>query len=396
MRKITRINLKVFTLLFCNLLIITPSFASMFECRDAFINNSELNAPVTTHSVEKVIQKCYRTSDSIFFALGFSDRYSAPIWGAYKISPERFGPKGCYTYTRNTGNCYINDDTWSEPISCNDKSDPFHKDKQLQQSLSPKAFENSGHDRGHIAPRQTFSWNVCGAYQTFSMANMSPQSAEFNQGIWADLESQVLSWGVEHGPIYIVTGAIYSSFPYHAYKVYQNKVLNPDEIYENGLTLYNAATKVRENSKLPPGHILKPRRAANPDRISNTLRDLRLPTGYFKVVYIPESRDKPAEAIGFLLPHSFENLRHLSDYYSGLGREDAYWAFVSRIDLIEEASGISFAGIAEPMKSKWGSPWFFKHRGGAEIRSQNCGIGNPQGVMMGAVRKERVSACQTK
>ena len=33
--------------------------------------------------------------------------------------------------------------------------------------LGSNPFSNTGHDRGHIAPRDAFSWHVCGNYQTF-------------------------------------------------------------------------------------------------------------------------------------------------------------------------------------------------------------------------------------
>src|SRR5690606_29954740 len=120
------------------------------------------------------------------------ERY-APRWTAYRIDGAHFGEGGCQTYTRATGNCYIKADHWRDPFICegSDRSDPFHQDHRLESGLGTQVFSNTGHDRGHIAPRQAFSWHACGAYQTFTMANMSPQSATFNQGVWGDLEQQV-------------------------------------------------------------------------------------------------------------------------------------------------------------------------------------------------------------
>ena len=83
-----------------------------------------------------------------------------------------------------------------------------------------------------------------------------------------------------------------------------------------------------------------------------------MPTGYFKVIYRPASNSEPAHAIGFMLPHTFENLNMVADFYSNLTIEQAFWVFVSRIDLIEETSGITFPGIPEAMKSIWGNDWF--------------------------------------
>ena len=119
-----------------------------------------------------------------------------------------------------------------------------------------------------------------------------------------------------------------------------------------------------------------------------------MPTGYFKVIYRPAAGEQPAQAIGFLLPHSYERLEMLADHYDGLGREEAYWGFVSRIEVIEEFSGIRFPGISEELKHQWRSSWFFERRGVRTIRSGDCGDGTPAGILIGAPRDERRAVCR--
>lgn len=227
------------------------------------------------------------------------------------------------------------------------------------------------------------------------MANMSPQTAALNQGIWADLEQQVLTWAIDHGPLHVVSGTIFRFFPHWRFSVYRDGALDPDEIYAPGSTLEDVAARMDGNAEqFPSGHILRPRRAPNPDRLDDDRRGLPVPTGYFKVIYRPAAESQPAQAIGFLLPHAYERLDQLADHYDGLDRGQAYWGFVSRIDLIEELSGIRLPGIAEALKRQWRSPWFFGRRGVRQIRDRDCGIGTPAGVLEGAPRGERQAACR--
>src|SRR5690606_25774674 len=117
------------------------------------------------------------------------------------------------------------------------------------------------------------------------------------------------------------------------------------------------------HTNYPPGHQLRPLRNANPSRLNTTASEIIVPTGYFKVIIRPATDDQPMRAIGFLLPHSFENLKSLSDSYDGLDSERAFWAFSARIDLIEQASAIAFPMIDENLKARWRDPWFFENNG---------------------------------
>lgn len=390
-------------LLVLPLLSYTPRLdaSPLLGCAQHFIGRDVQNAPTLLGSApEKPFDSnthlCYRVENTSFFAAEYWPERFAPRWTAYRLSGESFGPGECNTYTRALANCYINDDEWAEPFECERSSDPFHEDHLLEgETLDDKAFVNSGHDRGHIAPRQAFAWHVCGAYQTFSMANMSPQSASFNQGIWADLENQVLTWALDHGPLHVVSGTIFRFFPHWRFSVYREGALDSDQIYAPGSTLEEIALRMNANAEqFPSGHILQPLRVPDPDRLDPERRTLPVPTGYFKVIYRPAVAEESAKAIGFLLPHSFERVAMLADHYDGLDREEAYWGFVSRIDLIEELSGVRFPGISQGLKRQWRSPWFFARRGVRAIRDRDCGVGTPAGVIRSASRAERRAACR--
>ena len=380
------------------------SQSELTKCTDQFIDGDVSNAPTLYGSMPdqpygQNRHLCYRDDGVSFFAIEYWPDEFAPRWAAYKLTPDNYGHDGCSTFTRNIANCYLNENTWAEFESCTEGSDPFHSDHMLDKpKLSKGDFSNTGHDRGHMAPRQAFSWHVCGTYQTFSMANMSPQRAFLNQDIWRYLEKQVLTWGIDEGPIYVVTGTTFRTFPHRSFQVYIDNVLDPSAIYGSPVSMQAVVEQHHANfSSTSNSDILHPKRNANPAKVKNKVKDMRMPTGYFKVIYRPAVNGEPVHAIGFMLPHTFQNLNMLADSYSYITTEQAFWVFVSRIDLIEETSGIRFPGIPQGLKSIWGDDWFFSHGQSRDnLRSDSCGKGNPQGILANSTKADRLEACIDK
>jgi len=396
---------KILILLSISFFLLSNAYSQsdLDECADQFIDSNVSNAPTLfSSSPDQPFGSnkhlCYRDDGVSFFAIEYWPDEFAPRWAAYKLTPDNYGDNGCSTYTRNIANCYFKENTWADFENCTKGGDPSHSDHMLDNpKLSNNNFSNTGHDKGHVAPRQAFSWHVCGTYQTFSMANMSPQRAFLNQDIWRYLEKQVLTWGVDEGPIYVVTGTTFRTFPHQRFKVYTDNVLDPAAIYENPITMQAVVEQHHTNfSSTTETDILHPDRDAKPDKVKNKVKDMRMPTGYFKVVYRPAINGEPAHSIGFMLPHTFENLNMLADSYNNMATKRAFWAFVSRIDLIEETSGISFPGIPQELKSIWGDDWFFSHNESRDVRSNSCGRGNPQGILANSTKTERLEACIDK
>ena len=78
-------------------------------------------------------------------------------------------------------------------------------------------------------------------------------------------------------------------------------------------------------------------------------------------------------------------------------KNENFWFFRSRIDLIEEMSHVQFPGIPEELKSRYSSnDWWDQRRTGREIRSKTCGRGTPQGVIPDSTKEERLEACTDK
>lgn len=344
-------------------------------------------------------QLCFRDGAQSFYALEYSSEHSAPLWAAYRLNPAHYGEKGCSTFMRPKSNCYFRAQTWSAFEACDargDRIDPFHVERQLQGGgLQPPALAQSGHDRGLLAQREAFSWHVCASYQTVSMANVVPMKLHLKLGAWRALERQVLTWAVDVGPLYVVSGPVYARFPERAFEVYRvDRLLDADQIYPRGTALGDLARTHQANfNAYEEGHVLRPRRVADPDKIPDEAAGMPVPTGFFKVIYRPATDDEPAHAIAFLLPHSFEDIDQVTRHYAHLEERQAFWLFVARISLIEELTRLRFPGIDAPLKASWNDRFFLARRGARNTRAARCGDGTPQGILEGADLKTRIAAC---
>ncbi len=83
----------------------------------------------------------------------------------------------------------------------------FHADDQLPPADQGQLadYRRSGFDRGHMTPSGDMP-DEAAQQQTFSLANMVPQTAELNRGIWEGVESAVRHLAAREGELYLVTG----------------------------------------------------------------------------------------------------------------------------------------------------------------------------------------------
>ena len=88
----------------------------------------------------------------------------------------------------------------------------FHADDRLpppdQAQLAD--YRRSGYDRGHMTPSGDMP-DEQAQQQTFSLANMVPQTGALNRGIWEGVESAVRYLAIREGELYLVTGPAFHS-----------------------------------------------------------------------------------------------------------------------------------------------------------------------------------------
>ena len=91
-----------------------------------------------------------------------------------------------------------------------DREDSFHEESQLPQSMRAQLsdYSGSGYDRGHLAPNGDMA-NRSQQYDSFSLANIAPQSPRNNRYIWRNIESATRYLTQQYGEVYTVTGVAF-------------------------------------------------------------------------------------------------------------------------------------------------------------------------------------------
>jgi hypothetical protein len=110
------------------------------------------------------------------------------------------------------------------------------------------------------------------------------------------------------------------------------------------------------------------------------------PTGFYTVVFRPGLNGDPDRAIGFLVPHTTEEM-------------DAHFRqFVSRVDVIEQASGFTFS-VPETLKTGSGQAWWLERKAPANWspRAQSCpSSAKPEGWQPALSVADRIATCETE
>ena len=93
--------------------------------------------------------------------------------------------------------------------SANFKRPYFVEDSQIStKSASYRNYKNSGYNKGHLCPAGDRKFSKEAFDETFLMSNVTPQTYEFNSGVWNRLEQKVRYWAKKHKKLYVVTGGI--------------------------------------------------------------------------------------------------------------------------------------------------------------------------------------------
>lgn len=86
----------------------------------------------------------------------------------------------------------------------------FHPDDRLP--LADQAqladYRRSGFDRGHMTPSGDMP-DEAAQEQSFSLANIVPQTAQLNRGVWERIETEVRNLAIRQGELYVVTGVTF-------------------------------------------------------------------------------------------------------------------------------------------------------------------------------------------
>lgn len=92
------------------------------------------------------------------------------------------------------------------------RKDAFHSEKSLPVDARSETsdYAKSGYDMGHMTPSADESTSQA-QRQSFSLANMVPQTPQLNRVLWAHIEKVVRGLAATEGELFVVTGPILSS-----------------------------------------------------------------------------------------------------------------------------------------------------------------------------------------
>ncbi|KAA8733785.1 DNA/RNA non-specific endonuclease [Acinetobacter qingfengensis] len=142
------------------------------------------------------------------FTLNYSGISRTPLWVAEYLTPERLASKI-------------------------PREDSFHEENRLPSDVRSllSDYRSSGYDRGHMAPNGDMP-DKTSQYDSFSLANIIPQTPENNQNTWREIEESVRSMVSKYKvEAYVVTGPIYASKTVKYIKK-GHAVLVPSQVYK--------------------------------------------------------------------------------------------------------------------------------------------------------------------
>ena len=111
-----------------------------------------------------------------------------------------------------------------------ERSNNFNVDKKVfTKSSKSSDYTKSGYDRGHLCPAGDMGFDPVAMKESFLMSNISPQSPDFNRGIWKELETQVRNWAKVEHRLYVVTGPVFKN---NKGSIGKDRVLIPGYFYK--------------------------------------------------------------------------------------------------------------------------------------------------------------------
>lgn len=130
------------------------------------------------------------------FAVMYSDITLTPLWSAEHLTRQRL-----------------------QRAKEIDRNDSFHEESEIPESVRAKVsyYSGSGYDRGHLAPNANMATRSQ-QHDSFSLANIAPQSPRNNRYVWRNIESATRYLTQQYGQVYTVTGV-----------TFENKIAEPLE-----------------------------------------------------------------------------------------------------------------------------------------------------------------------
>ncbi|WP_299890168.1 DNA/RNA non-specific endonuclease [uncultured Lacinutrix sp.] len=118
----------------------------------------------------------------------------------------------------------------------------FEVDKAVKTKAAHwRNYKKSGYDRGHLCPAGDRKYSKYAHDETFLTSNISPQTHEFNSGVWNRLEQKVRYWASKYDGVFVVTGGVLKG---KMKTIGSEKVAVPNQFYKVIIDNNSGNTKV--------------------------------------------------------------------------------------------------------------------------------------------------------
>lgn len=196
-------------LFFCAVSLLAACTSKPPSCNEHFL---EGQAPQIT---SPNLAKDTRVLCNSAYAVEFSGISRTPLWSAEHLTAKEV-----------------------EQAKGLQRKNTFHAEERLPPGMRSELadYARSGYDRGHMSPSGDMP-NETAQNESFSLANMIPQSPKNNQILWEGIEEATRSLARRDGELYIVTGPLFEG---DNLERINGRVLVPTSVFK---AIYDPATK---------------------------------------------------------------------------------------------------------------------------------------------------------
>jgi len=140
-----------------------------------------------------------------YYTLSYNEKYEQAEWVAYELKRS-----------------YVRSSNYDRPY--------FIEDPKVKTgSADWRNYKKSGYDKGHLCPAGDMAFAFNAYKDTFFTSNISPQTHDFNGGVWNRLEQKVRYWATKYDGVFVVTGGVLEP---NLKTIGQEKVLVPNYFYK--------------------------------------------------------------------------------------------------------------------------------------------------------------------
>lgn len=206
---LVRLTLQKFKRIFWSVVILGIVIVFLFGFRSSSLASNESSKIAQVQKLPSFDYLPTSTTKQIvkhdYYSLSYNEKYEQAEWVAYELKKS-----------------YVRSSNFERPYFIEDP-------KVKTRSADWRNYKKSGYDKGHLCPAGDMEFGINAYNDTFFTSNISPQTHDFNGGVWNRLEQKARYWATKYDGVYVVTGGVLQP---NLKTIGQEKVLVPNYFYK--------------------------------------------------------------------------------------------------------------------------------------------------------------------